>query len=130
MASNSLRRRAVGATIAAAILGITITLIQLFHLGTIKTPAKVPVLSKNNNAVDFFRLWHPPWREAVQPEAKTNVFDATKPACKRTLLYRFAGSHGFASEYLIFLRVALLARHFSYELLVDDSHWNYGRWTQ
>lgn len=54
----------------------------------------------------------------------------TRSLCKRTLLYRFAGSHGFASEYLIFLRVALLAQKYGYALFVDDSAWNYGRWTE
>ena len=50
--------------------------------------------------------------------------------CDRTLLYTFAGSHGLASEYLIFLRIAMLARHYGYALFIDDSRWNYGRWTE
>lgn len=55
--------------------------------------------------------------------------EASKP-CKRTLLYRFAGAHGFASEYLIFLRVVVLARAYNYQVLIDDSVWNYGAWTE
>lgn len=50
--------------------------------------------------------------------------------CDRTLLYTFAGSHGLASEYLIFLRIAMLARYYDYALFIDDSRWNYGRWTE
>lgn len=50
--------------------------------------------------------------------------------CSRTLLYRFAGSHGFASEFLIFLRVALLAEQYNYTLFVDDTRWNYGSWEE
>ena len=52
------------------------------------------------------------------------------PTCDRTLLYTFAGSHGLASEYLIFLRIAMLARQYGYALFIDDSRWNYGRWTE
>lgn len=53
-----------------------------------------------------------------------------RPFCQRTLLYQFAGAHGFASEYLIFLRIAVLARQYDYALFVDDQQWNYGRWTK
>lgn len=56
--------------------------------------------------------------------------DRQAEVCPRTLLYKFAGSHGFASEYLIFLRVALLARRYKYGLYIDDSSWNYGRWSE
>jgi len=52
------------------------------------------------------------------------------PPCERTLLYRFAGAHGFASEYLIFLRVVTLAKRFKYALFVDDENWNYGSWSE
>ena len=68
----------------------------------------------------------------VNPQAEVD-FSEDKldlPACDRTLVYQFAGAHGFASEYLIFLRVALLARVYNYTLFIDDSRWNYGRWSE
>jgi hypothetical protein len=68
--------------------------------------------------------------EAIGRKAVSSFKYSTLPECNRTVVYRFAGSHGFASEYLIFLRVALLAKHFKYELFIDDSHWNYGRWEE
>lgn len=49
------------------------------------------------------------------------------PTCKRTMLYNLAGAHGFASEFGVYLRLAAIAQHFQYALLVDDTAWNYGK---
>ena len=63
------------------------------------------------------------------PSSSSNA-SSINPTCRRTLLYRFAGSHGFASEYLIFLRIAMLAKIYGYALFIDDSKWNYGHWNE
>lgn len=64
------------------------------------------------------------------PSSNSSLPAPALPTCSRTLLYRFAGSHGFASEFLIFLRVALLADKHNYTLFIDDSRWNYGSWEE
>ncbi|SCV70681.1 BQ2448_3443 [Microbotryum intermedium] len=52
-----------------------------------------------------------------------------KPSrCKRTLLFKMAGLHGFGSEVLMLARMAVLADMLDYSLLIDSSKWNYGPW--
>ncbi|GAA5924744.1 hypothetical protein JCM3775_005459 [Rhodotorula graminis] len=54
--------------------------------------------------------------------------DASLPECSRTLLYRFRGTRGFASEYLRFVRTAAVAERFGYEVFLADERedWMYG----
>lgn len=68
----------------------------------------------------------------------------TLPICRRTMSYSFYGSsflrfadsvadfatgkHGFGSQFSIMLRVATIAKHFDYTLIIDSSDWNYGPW--
>ncbi|CAD6580533.1 MAG: hypothetical protein CYPHOPRED_001252 [Cyphobasidiales sp. Tagirdzhanova-0007] len=89
-------------------------------------------LAKLDNAYSFFRpsqsLQYPSPSPPPSPPPSSSNASSITPTCRRTLLYRFAGSHGFASEYLIFLRIALLAKRYNYALFTDDSKWNYGRW--
>lgn len=124
-------RRAARAIVGTVFLGVAITLIHLLRLDKDFYDASRGTGSFGNttSAPDFFRLWKPPWSRN-EADGPATVFAWGTRTCRRTLLFRFAGSHGFASEYLIFLRVALLAKRFDYELIIDDSHWNYGRWTE
>ncbi|KAH8921406.1 hypothetical protein BT69DRAFT_1351621 [Atractiella rhizophila] len=51
------------------------------------------------------------------------------PECKRTLLFVFTSVHGFASEYLLLVRLLLLASHprYNYTVLISSlKPWNYG----
>ncbi|GAA5866589.1 hypothetical protein JCM8547_005468 [Rhodosporidiobolus lusitaniae] len=52
----------------------------------------------------------------------------TLPVCQKTVLFRFAGLHGFGSEVTLLLRIAALAEHYGYTLILDSSAWNYGTW--
>ncbi|GAA5914557.1 hypothetical protein JCM6882_000418 [Rhodosporidiobolus microsporus] len=65
---------------------------------------------------------------AIPPAPGTAMLRKTLPVCKRTVLFRFAGLHGFGSEVTLLLRVAALAEHFGYSLFLDSSAWNYGHW--
>ncbi|GAA5829760.1 hypothetical protein JCM11251_007870 [Rhodosporidiobolus azoricus] len=65
---------------------------------------------------------------AVSPEPGTAMIRKTLPICKRTILFRFAGLHGFGSEVTLLLRIAALAEHFGYSLFLDSTAWNYGLW--
>lgn len=62
-------------------------------------------------------------------DSDPNAVESGKPLpiCARTMLYNLAGAHGFASEFGVYLRLAAIADHFKYALLIDDSAWNYGR---
>ncbi|GAA5819989.1 hypothetical protein JCM3770_006815 [Rhodotorula araucariae] len=69
--------------------------------------------------------------EPAQVEAervRTGAVDQTLPVCKRSVLFRFAGLHGFGSEVSLLLRVAAVASHFGYALFLDSASWNYGAW--
>ncbi|BGP39598.1 hypothetical protein JCM10449v2_003549 [Rhodotorula kratochvilovae] len=50
------------------------------------------------------------------------------PECAKTLLFRFHGTRGFASEYLRFVRTAAVARRMGYEVFLqeEDGGWMYG----
>ncbi|BGP15376.1 hypothetical protein JCM10213v2_003344 [Rhodosporidiobolus nylandii] len=50
------------------------------------------------------------------------------PVCKKTVLFRVAGLHGFGSEVTLLLRIAALAEHYGYTLFLDSALWNYGQW--
>ncbi|GAA5837929.1 hypothetical protein JCM9279_004071 [Rhodotorula babjevae] len=54
--------------------------------------------------------------------------DASLPDCPRTLLFRFQGTRGFASEYLRFVRAAAIAERWGYEVFLADERdkWMYG----
>lgn len=121
------RHRGLLAAFAATVLGIAITLYTIPQIQTKVLTSDADAWYSSTR--DYFRLWHPPWAPQHHVRA-SHVFDESKTPCQKTLLYRFAGAHGFASEYLIFLRVAMLAEHFGYHLLLDDSRWNYGRWAE
>ncbi|GAA6036117.1 hypothetical protein JCM8097_006624 [Rhodosporidiobolus ruineniae] len=66
--------------------------------------------------------------EKVKEEAVGRYKEAL-PVCQRTVLFRFAGRHGFGSELSLFLRVATLAEQYGYAVFTDTSEWNYGAWT-
>lgn len=124
-------RHTIKAIFALGLLGVVIAFHQLllsdhgYNVGTTSFRNGTGSIS----SVNFFRIWHPPWTR-TEKNSQATKFNPEGPECSRTLLYRFAGAHGFASEYLIFLRVVLLAKHFRYEVIIDDSQWNYGRWTE
>lgn len=48
------------------------------------------------------------------------------PCCLCAGLTRSSATHGFGSEFGVALRVATIARHFNYSLVLDSSDWNYG----
>ncbi|GEM08223.1 hypothetical protein Rt10032_c05g2240 [Rhodotorula toruloides] len=50
------------------------------------------------------------------------------PVCKKSVLFRFAGRHGFGSEVSLLFRVASVAHHFGYTVFLDSTSWNYGSW--
>ncbi|BGP61890.1 hypothetical protein NBRC10512v2_003210 [Rhodotorula toruloides] len=83
-------------------------------------------------------------REAVRVAGEANLADVrlgglakparrpkTKqlPVCKKTVLFRFAGRHGFGSEVSLLLRVASVAHHYGYTVFLDSTSWNYGSWS-
>ncbi|BGP54999.1 hypothetical protein JCM8202v2_002587 [Rhodotorula sphaerocarpa] len=51
------------------------------------------------------------------------------PVCKKTVLFRFGRLHGFGSELTLLYRVAAVARHYGYEVFLEDSKWNHGTWS-
>ncbi|GAA5986322.1 hypothetical protein JCM10908_003703 [Rhodotorula pacifica] len=61
--------------------------------------------------------------------AATSDDFARLPVCEKTVLFRFAGLHGFGSEVTLLYRVAAVARHYGYTILLDDAKWNYGSWS-
>ncbi|GAA5863341.1 hypothetical protein JCM3774_005259 [Rhodotorula dairenensis] len=65
-------------------------------------------------------------RGAVLPEPEKNLADL--PVCDKTVLFRFAGLHGFGSEVTLMYRVAAVAAHYGYRVFLDDAKWNYGSW--
>ncbi|KAM0789062.1 hypothetical protein ACM66B_003125 [Microbotryomycetes sp. NB124-2] len=49
------------------------------------------------------------------------------PSCKRTILFKMAGLHGFGSEFNLMVRAASLAQQYDYTLVPPNTeHWNYG----
>ncbi|SCV70635.1 BQ2448_3397 [Microbotryum intermedium] len=72
----------------------------------------------------------PPSRfEKIYKTVDRPLSENEKPSrCKRTLLFKMAGLHGFGSEVLMLARMAVLAEIFHYSLLIDSSGWNYGSW--
>ena len=72
----------------------------------------------------------PPISPSTRPSLRLLGFhgDASLPDCPRTLLYRFQGTRGFASEYLRFVRAAAIAQRFGYEVFLADERdkWMYG----
>lgn len=64
------------------------------------------------------------------PDSPTTSAPAHKPSCRRTLLFHFGGTRGFASEYNRFIRVATVAAHFEYEVVPVASDWMYGEHTE
>lgn len=40
-----------------------------------------------------------------------------------------SGLHGFGSELTLLYRVAAVARHYGYEVFLEDSKWNHGTWS-
>ncbi|GAA95941.1 uncharacterized protein L969DRAFT_101050 [Mixia osmundae IAM 14324] len=100
-----------------ALIGLLATLGRVTHSGTSNGGERLEVVSALPNQ-----------SSGELPDGTLRgSLDAALPLCQRTLLYSFAGLHGFASEYMSFLRVAVLAQRFNYTLLVDDHAWNYGK---
>ncbi|GJN89519.1 hypothetical protein Rhopal_002506-T1 [Rhodotorula paludigena] len=60
--------------------------------------------------------------------APGSLVDPQLPVCRKTVLFRFAGLHGFGSEVSLLLRVASVASHYGYSVVLDSSAWNYGSW--
>ncbi|GAA5925944.1 hypothetical protein JCM3775_005157 [Rhodotorula graminis] len=54
--------------------------------------------------------------------------DGALPVCDKSVVFRFAGLHGFGSEVTLLLRVAAVASHFGYPVFIDTASWNYGAW--
>ena len=73
----------------------------------------------------------PPFRPLVVIEEDSESDSSVPvalPLCPRTMLYRFGGSRGFMSEYTAFIRAAVLAHHFRYELVIVPVPWIYGNY--
>lgn len=66
------------------------------------------------------------WRGIEPGDGPATLNGETLPDCKRVLLYRFEGTHGFSSELMHYLRAGVIAQKLGYTLLADDSGWNYG----
>ncbi|GAA5869756.1 hypothetical protein JCM3774_003840 [Rhodotorula dairenensis] len=66
------------------------------------------------------------WRGIEPGDGPATLNGETLPDCKRVLLYRFQGTHGFSSEIMHYLRAGVIAQKLGYTLLADDSEWNYG----
>lgn len=124
-------RMNIKALFVVILLGLVVVLLPQNYLGQ-SLAHEIGAIQNNTYSplsLNFLRLWHPP-RARKPKEKQATTFNSEAPPCEKTLLYRFAGAHGFASEFLIFLRVFLLARYFGFEVIIDDSSWNYGRWTE
>ncbi|TNY20464.1 hypothetical protein DMC30DRAFT_447036 [Rhodotorula diobovata] len=61
---------------------------------------------------------------AASSSSETN----TLPVCDKSVVFRFAGLHGFGSEVTLLLRVAAVAGHYGYPVFLDAESWNYGAW--
>ncbi|ORY89385.1 hypothetical protein BCR35DRAFT_300547 [Leucosporidium creatinivorum] len=48
------------------------------------------------------------------------------PECKRVMLFKFSGTHGFSSEINLYVRASVIASKLGYTLLADDVDWNFG----
>ncbi|GAA5912213.1 hypothetical protein JCM8208_000934 [Rhodotorula glutinis] len=75
----------------------------------------------------------PASREAVEEVLLDEVEpagdeDGALPVCDKSVVFRFAGLHGFGSEVTLLLRVAAVASHFGYPVFIDTASWNYGAW--
>ncbi|GAA5850485.1 hypothetical protein JCM8547_001889 [Rhodosporidiobolus lusitaniae] len=68
------------------------------------------------------------WREAhvEAGEGEVTAGGETLPECRRIMLFKFSNTHGFSSEILHYLRAGVIAQKLGYQLLADDSEWNYG----
>ncbi|TKA54100.1 hypothetical protein B0A53_03477 [Rhodotorula sp. CCFEE 5036] len=93
-------------------------------------------LTSNHDAVDNLRLSVSPDTLVADTDftarenGKTTGQDSMKlPLCEKTVLFRFAGLHGFGSEVTLLYRVAAIAAHFGYQVFLDDEKWNYGAWS-
>lgn len=131
MVSLQRKQPNIKALLAITFLGLVFILFPQKYLGQSfgQQIEAISNISHPSPSLDFLRLWHPPWTRTPENNQAT-TFDSQGPACEKTLLFRFAGAHGFASEYLIFLRVFLLAKYFGFEVIIDDHQWNYGKWTE
>lgn len=69
------------------------------------------------------------WRDVHAGEGDVTLNGETLPECKRVLLFRFSGTHGFSSEMMHYLRAGVVAQKLGYTLLADDSEFNYGSLT-
>ncbi|BGP55564.1 hypothetical protein JCM8202v2_003169 [Rhodotorula sphaerocarpa] len=69
------------------------------------------------------------WRDVHAGEGDVTLNGETLPECKRVLLFRFSGTHGFSSEMIHYLRAGVVAQKLGYTLLADDSEFNYGSLT-
>ncbi|GAA5855540.1 hypothetical protein JCM9279_005114 [Rhodotorula babjevae] len=85
--------------------------------------AKQPVVEEERVEVADDR---PAGREAVEEVLLDE--DEALPVCDKSVVFRFAGLHGFGSEVTLLLRVAAVASHFGYPVFMDTSSWNYGAW--
>lgn len=64
--------------------------------------------------------------QAATSTSSTSSPSSPRPPCRRTLLFHFGGTRGFASEYNRFIRVAAVAAHFNYEVVPFAVDWMYG----
>ncbi|KAK4705155.1 hypothetical protein P7C70_g1044, partial [Phenoliferia sp. Uapishka_3] len=64
--------------------------------------------------------------DPATPISSTKTIPTEIKPCERTLLFRFGGTRGFASEYNRFIRVAAVADAFEYEVIPVATDWMYG----
>ncbi|GAA6051715.1 hypothetical protein JCM3770_002697 [Rhodotorula araucariae] len=66
------------------------------------------------------------WRDVQAGTGEVTLNGETLPVCKRVMLFRLSGTHGFSSELLHYARALVVANKLGYTLLADDAEWNYG----
>ena len=74
--------------------------------------------------LDLVPQQEPTLTAVASPSASASA--APREPCRRTMLFHFGGTRGFASEYNRFIRVAAVAAHFDYEVVPVATDWMYG----
>lgn len=119
---------------ATRLIGACVVLILLFHYGPAylfsSSSQTVAALARHRKALmaGAGESWTLPrkWRDVRAGEGEVTLNGETLPVCKRVMLFKFQGTHGFSAEVLHYLRAGVVAQKLGYTLLADDSEWNYG----